>query len=512
MEESSNADRPINRRNPEAGGRALSIPEESPSEDDLRCIANEVEFLLCKEDKLRERFREQIGILLKQLVERDEKLGQREEETGAQLTAQGVARLRDKTAGPPDEGWEWNLGAVYPQEQEADPACEPAPGWWPPEPPEPPHPIWEPGGVVTGTTPRSVEESLPACYTIVALIHDYELPDCVPIWDSEWPLELAAIAKSGFVGYEGFSKAKTRRALELVTADARSLRHNRERRRGKKHALVPPEEVLASMERSKRFERQLRERRHYPTKGELDLLDSIDEFRYDPNILAEFRRDIRSVATARAEARIRFENRGEGPARAAPTYAEELEAARLRALFSPGPPLSSAEKRFVLGVFHDTFAEAKQMEEFCPPSEWWPTNGVAGTDLERLHACLASEEGKAYYEYTLEKDSCRGLSEGQLQVLSRYVDEVRAELSADPASAPAGEDAAQEDKAETKERKKRGKGVLNDEVGGLLRSFPSGITAREIADKLNTSSGQYGPITASAVTKTENWKQRPRKN
>ena len=60
--------------------------------------------------------------------------------------------------------------------------------------------------------------------------------------------------------------------------------------------------------------------------------------------------------------------------------------------------------------------------------------------------------------------------------------------------------------AETEE--KRPQGVLNKQVGKLLRSSASDISASEIARILNENYvGVYKPITPCVVGKTENWKK-----
>lgn len=62
------------------------------------------------------------------------------------------------------------------------------------------------------------------------------------------------------------------------------------------------------------------------------------------------------------------------------------------------------------------------------------------------------------------------------------------------------------------ETKRRGKGVLNQQVGELLKSSPSDISAPDIAKTLNkTYVCVYKPTSGSAVSKTENWKQRHKK-
>jgi len=61
--------------------------------------------------------------------------------------------------------------------------------------------------------------------------------------------------------------------------------------------------------------------------------------------------------------------------------------------------------------------------------------------------------------------------------------------------------------AETVE--KRPQGVLNKQVGKLLKSSPSDISASEIAKKLNENYvGVYRPTTPCLVGKTEHWKKR----
>jgi len=60
--------------------------------------------------------------------------------------------------------------------------------------------------------------------------------------------------------------------------------------------------------------------------------------------------------------------------------------------------------------------------------------------------------------------------------------------------------------AETLE--KRHNGVLNKQVGELLRSSPSDISASEIARILNEKYvGEYKPTNPCAVGKTQNWKK-----
>ncbi len=57
--------------------------------------------------------------------------------------------------------------------------------------------------------------------------------------------------------------------------------------------------------------------------------------------------------------------------------------------------------------------------------------------------------------------------------------------------------------------RKRSKGVLNEQVGQLLKSSLENISARKIAETLNeTYTGKFKPTTAGAVGKTENWKNR----
>ena len=65
---------------------------------------------------------------------------------------------------------------------------------------------------------------------------------------------------------------------------------------------------------------------------------------------------------------------------------------------------------------------------------------------------------------------------------------------------------AAQEQAETEE--KRPKGVLNRQVGKLLRSSPSDISASEIARILNENYvGEYKPTSPCVVGKTENWKK-----
>ncbi|MFB0553509.1 MAG: hypothetical protein ACETWQ_09365 [Phycisphaerae bacterium] len=65
--------------------------------------------------------------------------------------------------------------------------------------------------------------------------------------------------------------------------------------------------------------------------------------------------------------------------------------------------------------------------------------------------------------------------------------------------------------AETVE--KRPQGLLNKQVGKLLKSSPSDISASEIAKILNENYvGVYQPTTPCLVGKTENWKKHREKN
>ncbi len=66
---------------------------------------------------------------------------------------------------------------------------------------------------------------------------------------------------------------------------------------------------------------------------------------------------------------------------------------------------------------------------------------------------------------------------------------------------------------ETKQStKKRGKTILNQQVQELLKSSPVNITAETLAEILNRNyAGVYNPTSASAVGKTESWKQRSQK-
>lgn len=66
--------------------------------------------------------------------------------------------------------------------------------------------------------------------------------------------------------------------------------------------------------------------------------------------------------------------------------------------------------------------------------------------------------------------------------------------------------AAPKQQAETLE--KRHNGVLNKQVGELLRSSPSDISASEIARIVNENYvGEYKPTNPCAVGKTQNWKK-----
>lgn len=56
--------------------------------------------------------------------------------------------------------------------------------------------------------------------------------------------------------------------------------------------------------------------------------------------------------------------------------------------------------------------------------------------------------------------------------------------------------------------KKRPEGVLNRQVGELLRSVPSDISASEVAGILNKNYvAEYEPVSPCAVGKTKNWKK-----
>lgn len=60
---------------------------------------------------------------------------------------------------------------------------------------------------------------------------------------------------------------------------------------------------------------------------------------------------------------------------------------------------------------------------------------------------------------------------------------------------------------------KRPEGELNRQVGELLRSSPSDISASQIAGILNKNYvAEYEPISPCAVGKTENWKKHQKKN
>lgn len=62
------------------------------------------------------------------------------------------------------------------------------------------------------------------------------------------------------------------------------------------------------------------------------------------------------------------------------------------------------------------------------------------------------------------------------------------------------------------EIKRRGKWVLNTQVGELLKSSPSNISANKIAETLNKNyKGEYKPTSGSAVSKTKTWTQRCKK-
>jgi hypothetical protein len=62
------------------------------------------------------------------------------------------------------------------------------------------------------------------------------------------------------------------------------------------------------------------------------------------------------------------------------------------------------------------------------------------------------------------------------------------------------------------EVRRRGKGVLNDQVAQLLRSSHSNISAPKVTETLNLNyAGVYKPTSASAVTKTQSWKNRDRR-
>ena len=60
---------------------------------------------------------------------------------------------------------------------------------------------------------------------------------------------------------------------------------------------------------------------------------------------------------------------------------------------------------------------------------------------------------------------------------------------------------------------KRPAGLLNKQVGKILKSFPSDISASEVAIILNKEFvEQYQPTTPTAIGKTENWKKHRAKN
>lgn len=74
-------------------------------------------------------------------------------------------------------------------------------------------------------------------------------------------------------------------------------------------------------------------------------------------------------------------------------------------------------------------------------------------------------------------------------------------------------DKAEKPKAPKRNTQKRGRGILNQQVRDLLKSSPSNITAGEVARTLNKNyAGVHTPTSASAVGKTESWKQKHNKN
>jgi hypothetical protein len=61
--------------------------------------------------------------------------------------------------------------------------------------------------------------------------------------------------------------------------------------------------------------------------------------------------------------------------------------------------------------------------------------------------------------------------------------------------------------------KKRPEGVLNEQVGELMSSSPSDISASQIAGILNKNYvAEYEPLSPCAVGKTEHWKKHQKKN
>ncbi len=103
----------------------------------------------------------------------------------------------------------------------------------------------------------------------------------------------------------------------------------------------------------------------------------------------------------------------------------------------------------------------------------------------------------------------RALKERPAEVLS-FVKRGLEWLASSLAASTAGPgDVAQ---TATNEQKKRGKGVLDEHVGNLLKSSPAGITSCAIAATLNKNyDGEYRPTTAGAVVQTQSWKRRTKK-
>lgn len=199
-----------------ADEKVMGVPGDPPSEEDLKQIAGDVEGLVFRNDAARERFHQQMRLFHEQLAEhkrREEQMYREQEQSYQRIRAD--QRFQDREAGPPVEGLVWREDFVPGN----DPVSDPLSGWAPPHEIEPPHPLWEPGGFTQGVTPSSEEEVLPVDYALLALIHDRTWPDCVPIWNGEWPFVMEAAVSDGFRGCEGYSLSRVNRALKHVEAD-----------------------------------------------------------------------------------------------------------------------------------------------------------------------------------------------------------------------------------------------------------------------------------------------------
>ena len=101
------------------------------------------------------------------------------------LAIENKPRLRDKEAGPPQEGHEWRKERFFYEGEKGQPPARDreVEGWFPPMPPVPPDPWpWEPGD----TAELTPENMRPAQYLLLACCHDYIFfRKCPPIITQE---------------------------------------------------------------------------------------------------------------------------------------------------------------------------------------------------------------------------------------------------------------------------------------------------------------------------------------